>query len=129
METAGRRVVVSEFISLDGVIESPSWTARYWNDDIAAFKRAETTAAEALLLGRVTYEMFVAVWPTSKDEGAPFINALPKHVASTYMSTKRSWHGAPRVWPSRPTRPHRRRCANMPGWWGRRISAPSPTEV
>lgn len=85
METAGRRVVVSQFISLDGVIESPSWTARYWNDDIAAFKRAETTAAEALLLGRATYEMFAAVWPTSKDEGAPYINALPKHVASTTL--------------------------------------------
>jgi len=85
METAGRRVVVSEFLSLDGVIESPSWTARYWNDDIAAFKRAETEAAEALLLGRYTYEMFAAVWPTSKDEGAPYINALPKHVASTTL--------------------------------------------
>ena len=85
METAGRRVVVAEFISLDGVMEAPSWTAPYWNDEIAAFKGQETSAAEALLLGRVTYEMFAAVWPTSSDEGAPVINALPKYVASTTL--------------------------------------------
>ncbi len=78
-----RRVVVSEFVSLDGVMEDPSWTAPYWNDEIAAFKGDETNAAEALLLGRVTYEMFAAVWPTSPDEGAPVINALPKFVATT----------------------------------------------
>ena len=85
METTPRRVVVSEFLSLDGVMEDPSWTAPYWNDEIAAFKGEETSAAEALLLGRVTYEMFAAVWPTSPDEGAPVINALPKHVASTTL--------------------------------------------
>lgn len=83
MTSPGRRVVVSEFVSLDGVMESPSWTAPYWNDEIAAFKGEETDAAEALLLGRVTYEMFAAVWPTSPDPGAPQINALPKFVATT----------------------------------------------
>lgn len=85
MATAYRRIVLSEFLSLDGVMEDPSWTAPYWNDEIAAFKGEETAAAEALLLGRVTYEMFSAVWPTSDDEGAPVINALPKHVASTTL--------------------------------------------
>lgn len=82
MSTSGRRIVVSEFISLDGVIEDPSWTFPYWNDEIAAFKGAETEAAEALLLGRRTYEMFAAAWPDSPDPGAPVINALPKHVAT-----------------------------------------------
>ncbi len=82
MPAPERRVVVSEFVSLDGVMEHPSWTAPYWNDEIAAFKGDETNAAEALLLGRVTYEMFASVWPTSPDEGAPVINALPKYVAS-----------------------------------------------
>ena len=85
MEARTRRVVVAEFVSLDGVMEAPSWTAPYWNDEIAAFKGEETSAAEALLLGRVTYEMFAAVWPTSTDEGAPVINALPKYVASTTL--------------------------------------------
>ena len=85
MEARTRRVVVSEFLSLDGVMEDPAWTFPYWNDAIAAFKGAETNAAEALLLGRVTYEALAAVWPTSPDPGAPAINALPKHVATTTL--------------------------------------------
>ena len=85
MEANARRVVVSEFISLDGVIEEPTWTFPYWNDEIAAFKGEEDTAAESLLLGRVTYEAFAAVWPTSEDPGAPRINALHKYVASTTL--------------------------------------------
>ena len=85
MATRTRRVVVSEFLSLDGVMEDPAWTFPCWNDAIAAFKGAETDAAEALLLGRITYEAFAAVWPTSPDPGAPAINALPKHVATTTL--------------------------------------------
>ena len=85
MDTTSRRVVVSEFVSLDGVIEAPSWTMPYWNDEIAAFKGEEDGAAEALLLGRATYEMFAAVWPTSPDPSAPKINAMPKYVASTTL--------------------------------------------
>lgn len=80
-----RRVVLSEFVSLDGVMEDPSWTAPYWNDEIAAFKGEEDSVAESLLLGRVTYEMFAAVWPRSEDPGAPHINALHKYVASTTL--------------------------------------------
>lgn len=97
METANRRVVVAEFLSLDGIMEEPSWTAPYWNDEIAKFKGEETSAAEALLLGRVTYEMFAAAWPSSKDEGAPVINALPKYVASTTLDQadldRTGWNG------------------------------------
>ena len=90
METVPRRVVVSEFVSLDGVMEDPSWTAPYWNDEIAAFKGEEDSAADSLLLGRVTYEMFSAAWPTSKDPGAPRINALHKYVASTKQTSTES---------------------------------------
>lgn len=97
METAGRRVVVAEFLSLDGVMEEPSWTAPYWNDEIAAFKGEETAAAEALLLGRVTHEMFAAAWPSSTDEGADVMNALPKYVASTTLDQagldRTGWNG------------------------------------
>ena len=87
METQGRRVVVTEFMSLDGVIESPSWSAPYWNDEIAAFKAEESLATEALLLGRNTYEMFAAVWPTRGDEepGAKEMNAMRKYVATTTL--------------------------------------------
>lgn len=53
-----RRLVVTEFMSLDGVVEDPAWTLPYWNDEIAGFKGEETAASDALLLGRVTYEGF-----------------------------------------------------------------------
>lgn len=85
MPARTRRVVVSEFVSLDGVIEDPTWTLPYWNDEVAAFKGQEDASAEALLLGRVTYEAFAAVWPASDDPGAPRINALHKYVASTTL--------------------------------------------
>jgi hypothetical protein len=51
-----RNLVVTEFVSLDGVMENPGWTFPYWNDAIAAFKGEESTASDALLLGRVTYQ-------------------------------------------------------------------------
>ena len=46
-----RKVIVTEFLSLDGVMEDPSWTVPYWNDDIAKFKWGELFASDALLLG------------------------------------------------------------------------------
>src|SRR4028118_447051 len=49
-----RKVVVTEFVSLDGVMEEPAWTFPYWNDEIAEFKGEESSASDALLLGRVT---------------------------------------------------------------------------
>lgn len=82
-----RKLVVSEFISLDGVVENPAWTMPYWADDIAAFKGEEQMAAELLLLGRVTYEGFAAAWPNSTDEGAAEMNAMPKWVASNTLSS------------------------------------------
>lgn len=80
-------LVMSEFLSLDGVMEEPSWSAPYWNDEIAAFKAAEMAGADALLLGRVTYEGFAQAWPSRTDEasGGARMNALPKYVASTTL--------------------------------------------
>jgi dihydrofolate reductase len=91
------RVVVSEFVSLDGVIEDPGgaedyvhggWTFKF---DRGAegdkFKFDETMEAEALLLGRVTYEGFAAAWPTMTDEVgfAEKMNSMPKYVVSTTL--------------------------------------------
>jgi dihydrofolate reductase len=80
-------VVVTEFMSLDGVMEEPAWTFPYWNDDIAKFKGDETTASDALLLGRVTYQGFAAAWPESTDEGADYFNGVRKYVVSTTLDT------------------------------------------
>ena len=82
-----RKIVVTEFLSLDGVMENPAWTAPFWNDDIAKFKSEESYATDALLLGRVTYQGFAAAWPESEDEGADRMNNLRKYVVSTTLET------------------------------------------
>ena len=80
-----RNLVVTEFVSLDGVMENPGWTFPYWNDEIAQFKGEETAASDALLLGRVTYQGFAAAWPESEDEGAEYFNNVRKYVVSTTL--------------------------------------------
>jgi dihydrofolate reductase len=88
-----RNIIVTEFLSLDGVMEAPAWTAPYWNDEIAAFKGEESDAGDALLLGRVTYQGFAAAWPESKDEGAPYFNSVRKYVVSTTLD-KAEWNNS-----------------------------------
>jgi dihydrofolate reductase len=91
-----RKVMVSEFVSLDGVIEDPGggesfehggWTRSYWGDDIARFKLEELLASDALLLGRKTYQGFAAAWPSMRDEEgfADRMNSLPKYVVSNTL--------------------------------------------
>lgn len=98
------KVVVSEFVSLDGVIEDPGgaekfehggWTIPYWSDDIGAFKFDELMTSDALLLGRVTYEGFAAAWPGQTDEAgfADRMNNLPKYVVSTTLD-KADWNNS-----------------------------------
>jgi dihydrofolate reductase len=88
-----RKLVVTEFLSLDGVIDNPAWTFPYWNDEIARFKGEETDASDALLLGRVTYQGFAAAWPNSKDEGASYFNGVRKYVVSTTLD-KAEWNNS-----------------------------------
>ena len=76
------KLTAAMFLSLDGVMEEPSWTMPFWNDEIARFKEDELRDIDALLLGRVTYEGFAAVWPDSRDEGAERMNNMPKFVAT-----------------------------------------------
>jgi dihydrofolate reductase len=91
-----RKVIVSEFMTLDGVIEAPNkWSSPYWNDDIGQFKHGELFGVDALLLGRVTYEGFAAAWPGMTDEAgyADRMNSLPKHVISTTLE-KAEWNNS-----------------------------------
>ena len=88
-----RKLVVTEFLSLDGVMENPSCTLKYWNDEIAQFKGEESEASDALLLGRVTYQGFAAAWPQSKDEGAAYFNSVRKYVVSTTLD-KAEWNNS-----------------------------------
>lgn len=88
------RLVVTEFLSLDGVAESPQWTFPYWSDDTAAFKGEETKGSTALLLGRKTYEEFAKAWPgRSAAEGGDFFNPVKKYVVTSTL-TKDIWQNA-----------------------------------
>ncbi|HET6689932.1 MAG TPA: dihydrofolate reductase family protein [Miltoncostaeaceae bacterium] len=85
---------VHEFMSLDGVIDAPVWSFEYGFDDGQAEDLgAVTGASRAILLGRVTYEMFAPAWSSrtvDDDPGAPFFNDTPKHVVSSTL-TDPSW--------------------------------------
>jgi dihydrofolate reductase len=91
------RIVVTEYISVDGVVEAPSGTEEFervgWTDDFSrgpegdAFKLDETMASDALLLGRVTYDGFAPVWPHVPGEFADKFNAMPKYVVSSTLES------------------------------------------
>jgi dihydrofolate reductase len=90
------RIVVTEFMSLDGVVEDPGGSENFtyggWSfdfnrgDDGNAFKLDETMAADAQLLGRVTYEGFAAAWPSREGEFADKFNTMPKYVVSRTLT-------------------------------------------
>src|SRR5881392_985621 len=88
------RVVVTEFVSLDGVMEDPGgaedfehggWTFAFENAGGMQFKLDEALATEALLLGRVTYEGFAAAWPSRDGDFADKFNSMPKYVVSSTL--------------------------------------------
>jgi hypothetical protein len=92
-----RKIVVTEFLSLDGVMENPAWTFPYWNDEIAAFKTEERNTSDTLLLGRVTYQEFAASWPKikpEKDPFAPYMNNIRKYVVSTTLKEPLEWNNS-----------------------------------
>jgi dihydrofolate reductase len=94
------RIVVTEFISLDGVMEDPGGAEGYehggWTFEIERgeagdqFKLDETFESGALLLGRVTYEGFAEAWPSREGEFADKFNNMPKYVVSSTLETL-SW--------------------------------------
>jgi len=85
------RIVITEFVSLDGVMEDPGgaegfkyggWSFQFDYGDGNQFKMDEALAAQALLLGRVTYEGFAKAWPSMEGEFADKFNSMPKYVVS-----------------------------------------------
>jgi dihydrofolate reductase len=88
------RIVLTEFISLDGVIEEPRWTFQFERGpDGGKFKFDELFTSEALLLGRVTYQGFAQAWPSmGTDEFGKRMNSIPKYVVSSTLSdAEASW--------------------------------------
>jgi dihydrofolate reductase len=90
------RIVVTEYISLDGVVEDPGGSEDFkyggWSFEFARgpegdeFKLDETRASAALLLGRVTYEGFAEAWPSREGEFADLFNSMPKYVVSSTLT-------------------------------------------
>ncbi|MEP6955083.1 MAG: dihydrofolate reductase family protein [Solirubrobacteraceae bacterium] len=95
-----RELIVTEFVSLDGVMQAPGgepgyvhagWVADFFSDELGAYKEAEQLSADILLLGRVTYESFYEAWPHREGPFAEKINTMPKYVASTTLGSS-DWH-------------------------------------
>ncbi len=87
-------IVVSEFVTLDGVMEAPGgepghphtgWVFDFMSDEQLQYKLQETLEAESLLIGRVTYESFAGAWPKRSGDFADKLNAMPKYVVSTTL--------------------------------------------
>ena len=88
------RIVVTEYVTLDGVFEEPGqWSGPFFNDEVAKWKFDELFRADAQLLGRKTYEGFAAAWPTYHDEAgfADRMNGMPKYVVSSTL-TEPEWN-------------------------------------
>ena len=89
-----RRVVNSTYLSLDGVVQLPErWTFDYRDEAANAFAHEQLDASDAILMGRHTYDIFAAVWPTAREATgmADRMNALPKYVVSDSL-TEPEWN-------------------------------------
>jgi dihydrofolate reductase len=90
------QIVAGLFITLDGVVEDPSWQLPYFHPEMGADIATQLATADALLLGRRTYEEFAAFWPTDDAAGNPLaerMNAIPKLVAASTLEQP-AWRGA-----------------------------------
>lgn len=82
------QIVVSSFLSVDGVMEAPEkWSLPFWNDEIGSFKERELQESEAQLLGRTTYEGFATSWPGRSGDYADRFNEQAKYVVSDSLES------------------------------------------
>lgn len=99
-----RKIIVTEFITLDGVVESPGgnetphphggWQFKYNHPETGQYKVDELAAVDALMLGKNTYQLFAGYWPTQTGGGfADRINQLPKYVVSRSLQ-KADWNNS-----------------------------------
>jgi dihydrofolate reductase len=105
-----RKIIVSEFVSLDGVMQAPGgadedteggfayggWTMPYWHDDIGASFAKEMSEGDALLLGRKTWQIHGGAFEPMA-EGDPFgdvMNGMPKYVVSTTLTSAAAWRNS-----------------------------------
>jgi dihydrofolate reductase len=93
-----RRVVASEFMSLDGVVESPDkWHFPYFNDQMGDAIGAAMAASDAMLMGRVLYEEWAALWPKQDPDENPVaarMNGVRKYVVSMTLEKPLEWENS-----------------------------------
>ncbi len=96
------KIIVSTFVTLDGVMEAPGgepghphtgWAGGYMGAEEVQYKADEAQGAESLLVGRVTWESLAGAWPTYTGDFADRMNAMPKHVVSTTLENP-GWNTA-----------------------------------
>ncbi|WP_433726244.1 dihydrofolate reductase family protein [Actinoplanes sp. CA-051413] len=88
------KTIAVEYVTLDGVFEEPAWSGPYFNDELGAWQSSNLMEADALLLGRRTYEGFKAAWPQMEEATGDFgkkMNGMPKYVATTTL-TEPEWN-------------------------------------
>jgi dihydrofolate reductase len=97
-EVLMRKVVASEFVSLDGVVESPEkWHFPYFNDQMGEAIGAAMVASDAMLMGRVLYEEWAAFWPNQDPDENPVaerMNGVRKYVVSTTLEEPLEWQNS-----------------------------------
>jgi dihydrofolate reductase len=95
-EVSMRKVIASEFVSLDGVMETPDqWHFPYFNDEMGEAIGAAMAQADAMLMGRVLYEEWAAYWPQQDPEENPVaarMNGIQKYVVSTTLEEPLEWN-------------------------------------
>jgi dihydrofolate reductase len=88
------RIVVTEFISLDGVVEDPGrWTATFFDRSAAQYAKDQLFACDALIMGRKTYDVFADAWPKMEKQTGELgvrMNTMPKYAVSTTLE-KPQW--------------------------------------
>ncbi len=88
------RIIAVEYLTLDGVFENPSWTQPYFDEAVGAYQGAVQKWADALLMGRVTYDGMSQAWPAMGDDpatGAAVMNSIGKYVPTSSL-TEPTWN-------------------------------------
>jgi dihydrofolate reductase len=90
-----RKIIVEAEVSLDGIMNSPDYWGqvfKYHNDEVTEYLNDLLFSADALVMGRMTYEVFAEVWPAREGKNADRINGMPKYIASRTLAEPLGWN-------------------------------------